>query len=97
MARKRRLQEAESEQPVSKRKSHPLKLAMDEGFNAESDCSGEETEVREEEEDEEGSQQGNGDEEREEEGQINENTESTNAEGEEGDEGEWVVILKVML
>uniref|UniRef100_A0A671T4R0 Myelin transcription factor 1-like n=1 Tax=Sinocyclocheilus anshuiensis TaxID=1608454 RepID=A0A671T4R0_9TELE len=53
LARKRRLQEAESEQPASKRKSHPLKLAMDEGFNAESEGSGEETELREEEEDDE--------------------------------------------
>uniref|UniRef100_A0A8C1IB85 Myelin transcription factor 1b n=1 Tax=Cyprinus carpio TaxID=7962 RepID=A0A8C1IB85_CYPCA len=53
LARKRRLQEAESEQPASKRKSHPLKLAMDEGFNTESEGSGEETELREEDEDDE--------------------------------------------
>uniref|UniRef100_A0A8C1KY29 Myelin transcription factor 1b n=1 Tax=Cyprinus carpio TaxID=7962 RepID=A0A8C1KY29_CYPCA len=53
LARKRRLQEAESEQTASKRKSHPLKLAMDEGFNAESEESGEETELREEEEEDE--------------------------------------------
>ncbi|XP_056588985.1 myelin transcription factor 1 isoform X4 [Triplophysa dalaica] len=89
LARKRRLQEAESEQPVSKRKSHPLKLEMDEGFNAESDCSGEETEVREEEEDEERPQQRNSDEECEEEEHINKNTESTNA---EGDEEECIII-----
>ncbi|XP_073731148.1 myelin transcription factor 1 isoform X3 [Misgurnus anguillicaudatus] len=92
LARKRRLQEAESEQPASKRKSHPLKLAMDEGFNAESDGSGDETEVREEEEaDTEGPQQRNGDEECEEEEQINRNSESTNAEEEEGDE-ECIII-----
>lgn len=57
---------------------------MDEGFNAESDCSGEETEVREEEEDEERPQKRNSDEECEEEEHINKNTESTNAEGDEG-------------
>ncbi|XP_051961775.1 myelin transcription factor 1 isoform X2 [Xyrauchen texanus] len=56
LARKRRLHEAELEQPASKRKSHPLKLAMDEGFNAESEGSGEETEMREEDEDDEGAQ-----------------------------------------
>uniref|UniRef100_A0A3B3URR4 Myelin transcription factor 1 n=1 Tax=Poecilia latipinna TaxID=48699 RepID=A0A3B3URR4_9TELE len=45
--RKRRLEEAEQEQeqeaekPASKRKSHPLKLALDEGFSAESDGSSE--------------------------------------------------------
>lgn len=87
MARKRRLQEAESEQPVSKRKSHPLKLTMDEGFNAESDCSGEEMEMREEDEDEEGPQLPDGDEEREEDDEIHKNAESTNAQQEEGDEG----------
>ncbi|XP_065105824.2 myelin transcription factor 1 isoform X4 [Paramisgurnus dabryanus] len=91
LARKRRLEEAESEQPASKRKSHPLKLAMDEGFNAESDGSGDDTEVREEEEaDTEGPQQRNGDEECEEE-QINRNSESTNTEEEEGDE-ECIII-----
>lgn len=45
VARKRRLEEAEAEQeterPASKRKSHPLKLALDEGFSAESDGSSE--------------------------------------------------------
>ncbi|XP_043984153.1 myelin transcription factor 1 isoform X2 [Gambusia affinis] len=47
IARKRRLEEAEQEQeqetekPASKRKSHPLKLALDEGFSAESDGSSE--------------------------------------------------------
>ncbi|XP_061698011.1 myelin transcription factor 1-like isoform X2 [Syngnathoides biaculeatus] len=49
LARKRRLEEAEVEQeqeqeterPASKRKSHPLKLALDEGFSAESDVSSE--------------------------------------------------------
>lgn len=87
MARKRRLQEAESEQPSSKRKSHPLKLAMDEGFTAESEGSGEETELREEEEEEveDCTQQKLGD--QEEEQQAKQNTESTNTE-EEGDEGE---------
>ncbi|XP_019111122.1 myelin transcription factor 1 isoform X2 [Larimichthys crocea] len=47
IARKRRLEEAEQEQeqdterPASKRKAHPLKLALDEGFSAESDASSE--------------------------------------------------------
>lgn len=48
VARKRRLEEAELEQeqqdaekPASKRKAHPLKLALDEGFSAESDGSSE--------------------------------------------------------
>ncbi|MEQ2233661.1 hypothetical protein ILYODFUR_024067, partial [Ilyodon furcidens] len=47
IARKRRQEEAEQEQeqeagrPASKRKSHPLKLALDEGFSAESDASSE--------------------------------------------------------
>ncbi|XP_069382673.1 myelin transcription factor 1 isoform X6 [Paralichthys olivaceus] len=49
IARKRRLEEAETEQeqeqdterPASKRKSQPLKLALDEGFSAESDASSE--------------------------------------------------------
>uniref|UniRef100_A0A3Q3IQA4 Myelin transcription factor 1 domain-containing protein n=1 Tax=Monopterus albus TaxID=43700 RepID=A0A3Q3IQA4_MONAL len=44
-SRKRRLEEAEAEQeterPASKRKSHPLKLALDEGFSTESDASSE--------------------------------------------------------
>uniref|UniRef100_A0A3B5KNQ5 Myelin transcription factor 1b n=1 Tax=Xiphophorus couchianus TaxID=32473 RepID=A0A3B5KNQ5_9TELE len=34
-------QEQEAEKPASKRKSHPLKLALDEGFSAESDGSSE--------------------------------------------------------
>ncbi|KAM8830203.1 myelin transcription factor 1 isoform 1-T1 [Synchiropus picturatus] len=45
IARKRRLEEAEQEQeterPLSKRKSYPLKLALDDGFSAESDASSE--------------------------------------------------------
>ncbi|KAI1892859.1 hypothetical protein AGOR_G00137860 [Albula goreensis] len=49
LARKRKLQEAESDQdqPASKRKSHPLKLALDEGYNVDSDGSSEETEAKE--------------------------------------------------
>lgn len=65
IARKRRLEEAELEQeqqdaekPASKRKAHPLKLALDEGFSAESDGSseaeGEERGDKEEEEEEAG-------------------------------------------
>uniref|UniRef100_A0A672RIA2 Myelin transcription factor 1-like n=1 Tax=Sinocyclocheilus grahami TaxID=75366 RepID=A0A672RIA2_SINGR len=89
LARKRRLQEAEPEQPASKRKSHPLMLGMDEGFNAESEGSGEETELREEEEEgEEQAKQKSGDQVHEEEEQAKQNTESTNAEEEDGDEGE---------
>ncbi|KAL2103509.1 hypothetical protein ACEWY4_000377 [Coilia grayii] len=55
LARKRRLQEAELEQeePAFKRKSHPLKLAMDEGYSADSDGSNEEVEPKEGEEEEE--------------------------------------------
>lgn len=47
IARKRRLEEAEvdqeqnTERPASKRKAHPLKLALDEGFSADSDASSE--------------------------------------------------------
>ncbi|XP_048860339.1 myelin transcription factor 1-like isoform X1 [Brienomyrus brachyistius] len=50
LARKRRLQEVDSDQdqPISKRKSHPLKLALDEGYNVDSDASSEETELKEE-------------------------------------------------
>ncbi|KAK7128643.1 hypothetical protein R3I94_017015 [Phoxinus phoxinus] len=97
LARKRRLQEAESEQPASKRKSHPLKLAMDEGFNAESEGSGEETELREEEEeDEEQAPQAGGqereEEEQEEEEQAKHNTESIHTEEEGGDEEECIII-----
>uniref|UniRef100_A0A8C1UVK2 Myelin transcription factor 1b n=1 Tax=Cyprinus carpio TaxID=7962 RepID=A0A8C1UVK2_CYPCA len=88
LARKRRLQEAESEQTASKRKSHPLKLAMDEGFNAESEESGEETELREEEEeDEEQVKQKASDQGCDEEEQAKQNTETTNTEEEDGDEG----------
>ncbi|KAM8947453.1 myelin transcription factor 1 isoform 1-T1 [Pelodytes ibericus] len=48
LARKRKLQDVEAEQLSSKRKSHPLKLALDEGYNVDSDGS-EETEVKQEE------------------------------------------------
>ncbi|XP_016367316.1 myelin transcription factor 1-like [Sinocyclocheilus rhinocerous] len=93
LARKRHLQEAESEQPASKRKSHPLKLAMDEGFNAESEGSGEETELREEEEeDEEQVKQKVSDQEHEEEEQAKQNTETANTEEEDGDEEECIII-----
>uniref|UniRef100_A0AAY5ESB0 Myelin transcription factor 1 domain-containing protein n=1 Tax=Electrophorus electricus TaxID=8005 RepID=A0AAY5ESB0_ELEEL len=86
LARKRRLQEEEEEaqQPASKRKSHPLKLALDECFNAESDGSGEETEGKEEDEEEEGQQLHCVGARREDEGQIVESKEA--GEGEEGDE-----------
>ncbi|XP_061115076.1 myelin transcription factor 1-like [Conger conger] len=49
LARKRKLQETETEQdqPTSKRKSYPLKLALDEGYNMDSDGSSEETEAKE--------------------------------------------------
>ncbi|XP_032377899.1 myelin transcription factor 1 isoform X2 [Etheostoma spectabile] len=68
IARKRRLEEAEAEHeqdaehPASKRRSHPLKLALDEGFSAESDSGSEAegdkdgekaVETKEEEEEEE--------------------------------------------
>lgn len=91
IARKRRLQE-ESEQnhSPSKRKSHPLKLAMDGCFNAESDGSSEEMEVKEEDEKEERealqqyvNEEHTGAEEQE------PRSSSTN-EGETGDEGECV-------
>ncbi|XP_071205268.1 myelin transcription factor 1-like isoform X6 [Salvelinus alpinus] len=54
LARKRRLADAEAEQdqPSSKRKSHPLKLFMDEGFGMDSDGSSEEVEEEAKEEDE---------------------------------------------
>uniref|UniRef100_A0A8C7P7I8 Myelin transcription factor 1b n=1 Tax=Oncorhynchus mykiss TaxID=8022 RepID=A0A8C7P7I8_ONCMY len=54
LARKRRLADAEAEQdqPSSKRKSHPLKLVMDEGFSMDSDGSSEEAEEEAKEEDE---------------------------------------------
>ncbi|KAM4691749.1 myelin transcription factor 1 isoform 2-T2 [Rhinophrynus dorsalis] len=47
LARKRKLQDTDVEHTSSKRKSHPLKLALDEGYNVDSDGS-EETEVKEE-------------------------------------------------
>uniref|UniRef100_A0A4W5N581 Myelin transcription factor 1a n=1 Tax=Hucho hucho TaxID=62062 RepID=A0A4W5N581_9TELE len=55
LARKRRLADAEAEQdqPSSKRKSHPLKLVMDEGFSVDSDGSSEEAEEEAKEEEEE--------------------------------------------
>ncbi|XP_045065211.1 myelin transcription factor 1-like [Coregonus clupeaformis] len=55
LARKRRLAdtEAEQDQPSSKRKSHPLKLVMDEGFSVDSDGSSEEAEVEAKEEEKE--------------------------------------------
>ncbi|XP_055508622.1 myelin transcription factor 1 isoform X2 [Leucoraja erinacea] len=37
LAKKRKVQDSESGQPLLKRKSHPLKLALDEGYNGESD------------------------------------------------------------
>lgn len=41
LAKKRKLQEAEENQSVSKKKPNPLKLAMDDGFNADSDTNSE--------------------------------------------------------
>ncbi|TRY83654.1 hypothetical protein DNTS_017546 [Danionella cerebrum] len=82
LARKRRQQETESDQPASKRKSHPLKLAMDDGFNAESEGSEEETEMREEEEDK-CTQENVSDRDVEGEQQAMQNTVCTNAEEEE--------------
>uniref|UniRef100_A0AAR2K3L7 Myelin transcription factor 1 domain-containing protein n=1 Tax=Pygocentrus nattereri TaxID=42514 RepID=A0AAR2K3L7_PYGNA len=41
LAKKRKLQEAEENQAPSKKKPNPLKLAMDEGFNADSDTNSE--------------------------------------------------------
>lgn len=61
---------------------------MDEGFNAESEGSGEETELREEEEEDEERAQQAGDRECEEEEQAKQNAESINTEEEGGDEGE---------
>lgn len=40
--------DSDQDQPISKRKSHPLKLALDEGYNVDSDASSEETELKEE-------------------------------------------------
>ncbi|KAG8567090.1 hypothetical protein GDO81_013495 [Engystomops pustulosus] len=48
VARKRKAHDTETEHPASKRKSHPLKLALDEGYNMDSDGS-EDTEVKDEE------------------------------------------------
>ncbi|XP_069810190.1 myelin transcription factor 1 isoform X1 [Dendropsophus ebraccatus] len=48
LARKRKVQDTETEHPASKRKSHPLKLALDEGYNMDSDGS-EDTELKDEE------------------------------------------------
>lgn len=47
LAKKRKLQEVEETQPASKKKPNPLKLAMDDGFNADSDTNSE-TEPKEE-------------------------------------------------
>ncbi|XP_051516810.1 myelin transcription factor 1 isoform X2 [Myxocyprinus asiaticus] len=47
LAKKRKLQEAEENQPASKKKPNPLKLAMDDGFNADSDTNSE-TEAKDE-------------------------------------------------
>ncbi|XP_062870946.1 myelin transcription factor 1 isoform X2 [Trichomycterus rosablanca] len=41
LAKKRKLQEAEETQPAAKKKPNPLKLAMDDGFNADSDTNSE--------------------------------------------------------
>ncbi|XP_076874543.1 myelin transcription factor 1 isoform X3 [Brachyhypopomus gauderio] len=41
LAKKRKLQEAEENQSASKKKPNPLKLAMDDGFNADSDTNSE--------------------------------------------------------
>ncbi|XP_048666525.1 myelin transcription factor 1-like [Marmota marmota marmota] len=46
LAKKRKLEGTEAEHLVSKRKSHPLKLALDEGYSVDSDGS-EEAEVKE--------------------------------------------------
>lgn len=48
LAKKRKLQEAEESQPAPKKKPNPLKLAMDDGFNADSDTNSE-TEAKDEE------------------------------------------------
>ncbi|XP_051961506.1 myelin transcription factor 1-like isoform X2 [Xyrauchen texanus] len=47
LAKKRKLQEAEENQPASKKKPDHLKLAMDDGFNADSDTNSE-TEAKDE-------------------------------------------------
>ncbi|XP_066526563.1 myelin transcription factor 1 isoform X2 [Hoplias malabaricus] len=90
VARKRRLQEEEAEpqQPVSKRKSYPLKLATDECFNTESDGSGEEMEVKDSDEEETQQQCHNVDHQ----GEEEHKPEGNNTEAEEGDEEECVII-----
>lgn len=45
LAKKRKLEDAETEHLVSKRKSHPLRLALDEGYRMDSDGS-EDAEVK---------------------------------------------------
>lgn len=71
IARKRRLEEAEVEQeqyterPASKKKAHPLKLALDEGFGAESDASSEAEGEGEKDEEEAGQTKGSEEKERE--------------------------------
>ncbi|XP_066558436.1 myelin transcription factor 1 isoform X2 [Amia ocellicauda] len=45
LAKKRKHQDVDPDQPTSKRKSHPLKLALDEGYNVDSDGS-DETEAK---------------------------------------------------
>ncbi|GAA6084632.1 myelin transcription factor 1 isoform X1 [Tachysurus ichikawai] len=90
IARKRRLQE-ESEQnhSPSKRKCHPLKLALDGRFNAESDGSSEEMEVKEEDEEEQSeSHQQYGNEEHPEEEEKEPRSSSTN----EGETEECMII-----
>ncbi|XP_072371046.1 myelin transcription factor 1 isoform X6 [Scyliorhinus torazame] len=37
LVKKRKIQDIDSDQPLTKRKSHPLKLALDEGYNGDSD------------------------------------------------------------
>ncbi|XP_051281949.1 myelin transcription factor 1 isoform X5 [Dicentrarchus labrax] len=102
IARKRRLEEAEAEQeqdqdteqPASKRKAHPLKLALDEGFSMESDASSE-AEGDGEKDEEKAGESKQAEEEREEmtedltqDGQTNEQKEDTQKEEEEEREEE---------
>lgn len=75
---------------------------MDEGFNAESEGSGEETELREEDEEDEeqapqAADQEREEEEQEEEEQAKHNTESINTEEEGGDEGEGCKLTQNMI
>uniref|UniRef100_A0A6Q2YRN2 Myelin transcription factor 1 domain-containing protein n=1 Tax=Esox lucius TaxID=8010 RepID=A0A6Q2YRN2_ESOLU len=84
LARKRRLAdaEAEQEQPSYKRKSHPLKLALDEGFSVDSDVSSEaetEGDSKEEEEEADGQPQAQ----RGEKEEVTDQKENTNADEEE--------------